>query len=171
MYQNNILICGVGGQGVLYTSNVLTSILLCCTMYDIKTSEIHGFSQRGGSVSVDIKIGNNIHSPTINFKEADYLLDLDGKEYKNYLAKLSKKCKIKKKSFQRNSVFDFKINEIETDLLIEEHKLNMKSSNMILLSCLLKELGFELSTIKTALNSISYIDTLTKEALLLMLKE
>ena len=76
-----------------------------------------------------------------------------------------------KKSFQRNSVFDFKINEIETDLLIEEHKLNMKSSNMILLSCLLKELGFELSTIKTALNSISYIDTLTKEALLLMLKE
>ncbi|GAG81495.1 unnamed protein product, partial [marine sediment metagenome] len=61
---NNILIVGLGGQGVLLASDVI-SIAAFKSGYDIKKSEVHGMSQRGGSVTTHIRFGSKIYSPLI----------------------------------------------------------------------------------------------------------
>lgn len=70
---NNILLCGVGGQGTLLASNLLAE----CAMeagFDVKKSEIHGMAQRGGSVVSHVRFGEHICSPIIRKGECDILL-------------------------------------------------------------------------------------------------
>ena len=69
----NIMIVGVGGQGTLLASRVLGAIAFKKN-YDVKVSEVHGMSQRGGSVVTYIKYGTKIHSPLIEKGEADIIL-------------------------------------------------------------------------------------------------
>ncbi|MGI6120632.1 MAG: indolepyruvate oxidoreductase subunit beta [Desulfosporosinus sp.] len=69
----NIMIVGVGGQGTLLASRILGSIAFKMN-YDVKVSEVHGMSQRGGSVVTYVKFGKNIHSPLIEKCEADIIL-------------------------------------------------------------------------------------------------
>ena len=61
----SILIVAVGGQGTLLASKILTQGLME-TGYDVKMSEIHGMSQRGGSVSAHIRYGERVYSPVIS---------------------------------------------------------------------------------------------------------
>jgi len=68
-----IMIAGVGGQGTLLTSRVLGAAALKAG-YDVKMSEVHGMSQRGGSVITYVKIGSDVKSPIIEKGEADILL-------------------------------------------------------------------------------------------------
>ena len=58
----NILIVGVGGQGVLKASQVLADALVR-RGYDVKQSEVHGMSQRGGSVTSEVRYGETVHAP------------------------------------------------------------------------------------------------------------
>ena len=76
---NNILMVGVGGQGIILASNIL-SLTAMKAGYDIKKSEIHGMSQRGGSVFSHIRYGNEIHSPVIPKGKADILFALEALE-------------------------------------------------------------------------------------------
>jgi len=75
----NILIVGVGGQGVLKTSQVLADVLVC-TGYDVKQSEVHGMSQRGGSVVSEVRYGDKVHSPLMPYAGADFIIVLDETE-------------------------------------------------------------------------------------------
>ena len=73
MDTKNIMIVGVGGQGTLLASKLLGRILLE-NGYDVKVSEVHGMSQRGGSVVTYVKYGDKVFSPIIDRGEADMIL-------------------------------------------------------------------------------------------------
>lgn len=71
----NVVIGGLGGQGVLKASDILAEAAVRAG-YDVKKSELHGMSQRGGSVSSDVRFGEQVWSPMVPAGEADYLLIL-----------------------------------------------------------------------------------------------
>jgi indolepyruvate ferredoxin oxidoreductase beta subunit len=73
MKNTSIMIVGVGGQGTLLTSRILGSVALS-QGFDAKVSEVHGMSQRGGSVVTYVKMAEKVYSPTIEKGEADMLL-------------------------------------------------------------------------------------------------
>jgi indolepyruvate ferredoxin oxidoreductase beta subunit len=72
----NIVVAGLGGQGVLTASEILATVLLRAG-YDVKNSEIKGMSQRGGSVTSDVRFGEQVLSPMVTAGEADFLLVLE----------------------------------------------------------------------------------------------
>lgn len=69
----NILLVGVGGQGTILASKILSSALLN-DGYDVKMSEVHGMAQRGGSVTTQIRYGEKVYSPIIGRGEADVMV-------------------------------------------------------------------------------------------------
>ncbi len=69
----NIMIVGVGGQGTLLASRILGNVVIS-KGYDVKVSEVHGMSQRGGSVVTYVKYGDKVYSPVIDKGEADIIL-------------------------------------------------------------------------------------------------
>lgn len=73
MSTKNIMIVGVGGQGTLLASRILGNAVIR-RGYDVKVSEVHGMSQRGGSVVTYVKFGDAVHSPIIDKGEADIIL-------------------------------------------------------------------------------------------------
>jgi indolepyruvate ferredoxin oxidoreductase beta subunit len=75
----NILLCGVGGQGVILASTIISHAGLK-EGFDVKKSEVHGMSQRGGAVVSHIRIGEKVYSPLIPTGEADYLISLNPME-------------------------------------------------------------------------------------------
>ena len=72
----NIMIVGVGGQGTLLASKLLGYVLMQ-QEYDVKVSEVHGMSQRGGSVVTYVRFGDKVYSPVIDKGEADYILSFE----------------------------------------------------------------------------------------------
>jgi indolepyruvate ferredoxin oxidoreductase beta subunit len=82
----NILLSGVGGQGVIFAGNILAHVFVQAG-YDVKKSEVHGMAQRGGEVTTHFRYGNKVYSPLINFGEVDFLLAfelLEALRYINY---------------------------------------------------------------------------------------
>lgn len=75
----SILLVGVGGQGTILVSKLLTTGLMKVG-YDVKMSEIHGMSQRGGSVSTHVRYGENVYSPVIEEGGADLLISFEKME-------------------------------------------------------------------------------------------
>ena len=76
METKNIMIVGVGGQGSLLASKLLGKLLLT-RGYDIKVSEVHGMSQRGGSVVTYVRFGDKVYSPVIDQGQADYIVSFE----------------------------------------------------------------------------------------------
>ena len=76
MKTKNVMIVGVGGQGSLLASKLLGRLLLT-KGYDIKVSEVHGMSQRGGSVVTYVRFGDKVYSPVIDKGEADYIVSFE----------------------------------------------------------------------------------------------
>ena len=72
----DVLIVGVGGQGVLLASRILSRVLTI-EGFDVKVSEVHGMAQRGGSVHSMVRYGDKIYSPLIAQGEADYILGFE----------------------------------------------------------------------------------------------
>jgi len=72
----NIVVAGLGGQGVLKGTDILADVALRAG-YDVKKSEIKGMSQRGGSVTGDVRFGEEVFSPMVPSGEADFLLVLE----------------------------------------------------------------------------------------------
>lgn len=71
----NVVIAGLGGQGVLKASDILADAVFRAG-HDVKKAEVHGMSQRGGSVNCDIRFGTKVYSPMVSRGEADYLMVL-----------------------------------------------------------------------------------------------
>ena len=72
----NIMIVGVGGQGTLLASKVLGNLLIN-KGFDVKVSEVHGMSQRGGSVVTYVRFGEAVYSPIIEIGEADFIVSFE----------------------------------------------------------------------------------------------
>jgi len=75
----NMVIVGTGGQGLITLLQILAEAAVS-EGYDVKTSELHGLSQRGGSVEVHLRFGKKIHSPLISQGKADLILGLEMQE-------------------------------------------------------------------------------------------
>lgn len=84
MKTKNIMIVGVGGQGSLLASKLLGYLLLT-EGFDVKVSEVHGMSQRGGSVVTYVRFGDKVYSPIIDRGEADYIVSFEQMEAARYL--------------------------------------------------------------------------------------
>jgi indolepyruvate ferredoxin oxidoreductase beta subunit len=80
----NILIAGVGGQGVLLTSKIIAEAALLQGL-DVKQSEVHGMAQRGGSVLSQVRFGEKVFSPIVTEGEADLLIGFEPLETARYL--------------------------------------------------------------------------------------
>ena len=79
----NIMIVGVGGQGALLASKTLGQVLLDAG-FDVKVSEVHGMSQRGGSVVTYVRYGEKVYSPIVDKGEADFIVSFELLEAARY---------------------------------------------------------------------------------------
>lgn len=89
MDTKSIMIVGVGGQGTLLASRLLGNVLIN-QGYDVKVSEVHGMSQRGGSVVTYVKFGEKVSSPVVEHGEADIIIAFELLEAGRYLPFLKK---------------------------------------------------------------------------------
>ncbi|MGC8554512.1 MAG: indolepyruvate oxidoreductase subunit beta [Candidatus Acidulodesulfobacterium sp.] len=157
----NILICGIGGQGVVLAGRIISLAAFESGM-DIKTSEVHGMSQRGGSVSTHIRFGKKIFSPLIPEKSATAILSFDIYETLRYTGSFANKdtiivssndgktpawtSKTKNDTIGNNftDVYsaasllkdNFKSLTLLDDKLIAENLGNVKVSNIVLIGAL-----------------------------------
>jgi len=155
----NILLVGVGGQGTILASKLLTTGLMEAG-YDVKMSEIHGMSQRGGSVSSQVRYGEKVESPVIETGGADILVSFEKMEALRYLNYLKPDGKVVVNDFEINSMpilsgkADYPKNAVEilkskaTTIVIDasekaEKLENSKVMNIILLGTIIKAMGLE----------------------------
>ncbi len=89
METKSIMIVGVGGQGSLLASRIIGNVLLS-QGFDVKVSEVHGMSQRGGSVVTYVKYGDKVYSPVIEKGEADIIMSFELLEAARWLSYLKK---------------------------------------------------------------------------------
>ena len=87
MDTKNVMIVGEGGQGSLLASKLLGRLLLDAG-YDVKVSEVHGMSQRGGSVVTYVRYGDKVYSPVIDEGQADYIVSFELLEAARWLSYL-----------------------------------------------------------------------------------
>ncbi len=83
----NVVVAGLGGQGVLKASDILAEAVFGAG-FDIKKAEVHGMSQRGGSVNSDVRFGDRVDSPMVPDGQADYLVVLSEDQIDNNLDRL-----------------------------------------------------------------------------------
>lgn len=89
MKTTSLMIVGVGGQGTLLASKLLGRLLVS-EGYDVKVSEVHGMSQRGGSVVTYVRFGEKVYSPIVERGEADYIISFEKAEAARWLPFLKK---------------------------------------------------------------------------------
>lgn len=89
METKSIMIVGVGGQGSLLASRIIGNVLLS-QGFDVKVSEVHGMSQRGGSVVTYVKYGDKVYSPVIEKGEADIIVSFELLEAARWISYLKK---------------------------------------------------------------------------------
>lgn len=155
----SILLVGVGGQGTILASKLLTTGLMEAG-YDVKMSEIHGMSQRGGSVSSQVRYGSEVYSPVIEIGGADILVSFEKMEALRWLEYLKLGGKIIYNNYRMDSMpiltgkAEYKEEEIEKELdrlngslLNAAEKAleigNAKVMNIILLGALVKSMNLE----------------------------
>jgi indolepyruvate ferredoxin oxidoreductase, beta subunit len=85
----NVVVAGLGGQGVIKASDILADVAFRAGL-DVKKAEVHGMSQRGGSVSTDVRFGQEVMSPMVPVGEADYLVVLAKDQVENNKGALKK---------------------------------------------------------------------------------
>jgi indolepyruvate ferredoxin oxidoreductase beta subunit len=153
----NILLVGVGGQGTILASKVLTSGLMEAG-YDVKMSEIHGMSQRGGSVSTQVRFGDKVYSPIVGKGSADVIVAFEKMEALRWLPYLKKGGKMVINDYEINPApvnlgkAEYPDNIIE-DLNQKAPVLSLKAAdiatklgnpkamNIVLLGALVKAMG------------------------------
>ena len=155
----SIMLVGVGGQGTILASKLLTTGLMNAG-YDVKMSEIHGMSQRGGSVSSQVRYGKKVYSPVIEIGGADILVSFEKMEALRWLEYLKPEGKIVVNNYRIDSIpvltgkAIYKEKEIEDELnrlnatiinAAEKAKElgNAKVMNIILLGALVKSMSLE----------------------------
>jgi len=151
----NIIIAGVGGQGTLLASRILGNVAMK-ESYDVKVSEVHGMSQRGGNVVTYVKLGEKVNSPLIEKGEADVILAFEKLEALRWIDYLKEDGKLLiniqeidpmpvimgKAAYPKNIVEKLKANYknvVAIDALNIAKKCgNMKAVNVVLIGMLAK---------------------------------
>ena len=87
MSVTNVVVSGLGGQGVLKITDILAEVIFNQNL-DVKISEVHGMSQRGGSVSSEVRFGKKVYSPMVPEGESDILAVLESTQVEVNAAKL-----------------------------------------------------------------------------------
>ncbi|CDD02305.1 indolepyruvate oxidoreductase subunit beta [Ruminococcus sp. CAG:382] len=160
MMTKNILIVGVGGQGTLLASKVMGKVFLD-SGYDVKVSEVHGMSQRGGSVVTYVRYGDEVYSTLIDKGEADILLSFEALEAARWLPYLKKdgvvitntqrlnpmSVVMEKATYPDDILEKIKaagVNPVEVDALaLAEEAGSAKSVNVVLLGIAAKHIGLD----------------------------
>ena len=159
----NVLLVGVGGQGILLASEILAKVAFE-EGYDVKKSEVHGMAQRGGSVSSEVRFGGTIYSPLIRKGGADFLLALEKLEALRFVDYLRKEgvlilndleisplmVSIGEQQYPEDILFHLK-KRTSRIIKIEATKIaqtagNSKTFNLVLLGKLSTFLSFKSST-------------------------
>lgn len=155
----SVLLVGVGGQGTILASKLLTTGLMEAG-YDVKMSEIHGMSQRGGSVSSQVRYGEKVYSPVIEIGGADILVSFEKMETLRWVNFLKPEGKIIYNNYRMDSmpVLTGKAQYLEDEIDEELERLNAisldaadkaselgnaKIMNVILLGSLVKSMKLE----------------------------
>lgn len=155
----NIMIVGVGGQGTLLASRILGNLAIK-QGYDVKVSEVHGMSQRGGNVVTYVKYGEKVYSPIIDRGEADIILAFEMLEAMRALPYLKKGGKMIANTQHMNPMpvitgameypenieqkLAEKINLTAVDaLLIANDAGNIKAVNVVLIGLLAKSMDID----------------------------
>lgn len=155
----SILLVGVGGQGTILASKLLTTGLMEAG-YDVKMSEIHGMSQRGGSVSSQVRYGDKVDSPVIEIGGADILVSFERMEALRWLKYLKPDGKVVVNDYRIDSMpilsgkaeypegvlelLSGKVNTVAVDAAKHAEALgNSKVMNVILLGTIIKSMGLE----------------------------
>ena len=155
-----ILMAGVGGQGTILTSKVLSEGLLQ-EGYDVKMCEIHGMAQRGGSVTTQIIFGEKVYSTCINNGEADLLIAFEKAEAARFLPSLKKGGKMIVNDLEiyslpvltgavkyPDNLKEALLEAVPDAIILNANKIaadlgNPKAQNIVLLGVLVKALGLE----------------------------
>lgn len=156
----NILIVGVGGQGTLLASKLMGKIFID-KGFDVKVSEVHGMSQRGGSVVTYVRAGEKVYSPVIDLGEADMMISFEALESARWLPYLKKGGVVISNTAQidpmpvimGNAVYpenvlgritDAGVKVVSADALsLAEQAGSAKAVNIVLLGIAAKQLGFD----------------------------
>lgn len=153
----NILMVGVGGQGIILASKVLAKGLIDAG-YDVKMSEVHGMAQRGGSVTTQVRYGEKVYSPIIGKGQADIIVAFEKMEAMRWIEYLKPKGKLVVNDYEIPSapiltgkvdypmgVIDELRSKVQTIVLEaanESVKLgNIKAQNILMLGSLVKALN------------------------------
>ena len=165
----SVLLVGVGGQGTILASKILTAGLIAAG-YDVKMSEVHGMSQRGGSVSTQVRYGTKVYSPIIGWGQADILVAFETMEAIRYLPDLKPGGKVVVNDYQMPSLPILSGEREYPDNILEELRDkadtlvldaaaiardndNPKGMNVVLLGALIEALGLQDIDWATALRS------------------
>ncbi len=156
----NVLFVGVGGQGTILASKILTEGLLK-SGYDVKMSEVHGMAQRGGSVTTQVRFGEKVYSPLIEKGKVDVIVSFEKSEAARYLPYLKKDGYIVVNNYEIHPVpvltgkekYPENVNERLGDVVnniviinaaeIAKNLGNIKAQNVVLLGALIKVLKLE----------------------------
>jgi len=156
----NILFVGVGGQGTILASKILSEGLMK-SGYDVKMSEVHGMAQRGGSVTTQVRYGEKVYSPLIEKGNADVIVAFEKSEAARYIPYLKKGGYLVVNDYEIHPVtvligqekYPENVNErlketVENTIIMDAAKIaeelgNIKAQNVVLLGALIKALGVE----------------------------
>lgn len=156
----SVMIVGVGGQGSLLASRLLGNVLLA-QGFDVKVSEVHGMSQRGGSVVTYVKYGEKVYSPVIEKGEADVIISFEQLEAARWVSYLKKgghlivstqkldpmPVIIGAAKYPENIIDKLKdlgVDVIAVDALsLAEQAGSAKASNVVLMGVLSTKMGFD----------------------------
>ena len=168
--QSNIMIVGVGGQGSLLASKLLGYLLLQQGL-DVKVSEVHGMSQRGGNVVTYVKFGDKVYSPVISRGEADFIVSFEKLEAARWVESLKPGGRIivsnqeiapmpvlvgqaeyPKELIEKMRARDFAVEEID-GLALAEEAGSAKAVNLVLMGVLSKYFPFPESAWQEAIEA------------------
>lgn len=153
----NILLVGVGGQGTILASKILSSALVDAG-YDVKMSEVHGMAQRGGDVTTQIRYGEKVYSPIIGKGEADVMVCFEKMEALRWIGYIKPTAKVVINDYEIPSapilvgkaeyphgVIEELSEKFDVSVLkaadIARELGNAKAMNIVLLGSLVKALG------------------------------
>ncbi len=153
----SILLVGVGGQGTILAAKILTTGLMQAG-YDVAMNEIHGMSQRGGSVSSQVRFGDKVESPVIELGGADILVSFEKMEALRWIEYLNPKGKLVVNDYELPStpvlsgkldypkgILDYLIQNADTSIVnaaeIAKNLGNLRVMNIVLLGATIKGAG------------------------------
>lgn len=142
----NILICGIGGQGILLFSDILGEVAME-NGFLVKKSEVKGMAQRGGSVISHLRFGKEVYSPLIPLKEADFLVSMEKLEALRYLDYLKDNGILITDSFYVPPL-PVLIGETEFDANIIDKNLKEKVKNLYYVPA--QEMAYELGDVRVS---------------------